>query len=106
MASVPLPARMNGWLAASACQTWRIRSSDEPKDSIRRGDVWDGGGLATAARTAGESSTGPGIMRRESGFGTAPIVSQLQGGGWQVLQGVRPISFASLSVRRIAFPFT
>ena len=30
MASVPLPARMNGWLAGSARQTSRIRSIDRP----------------------------------------------------------------------------
>ena len=67
MARVPLPARMNGWLAGPARQTSRIRSIERPNASIRRGDVWLGGGTEAAARTAGESSTGPGIMSRGVG---------------------------------------
>jgi hypothetical protein len=76
MARVPLPARMNGWLASSARQTWRMRSMDVPKASIRRGDVWPGGGADEAARTAGETSTGPGIINREGGVSMAAYGSR------------------------------
>src|SRR3954471_17681749 len=64
MARVPLPARMNGWPDGPERQTSRIRSIDRPKASIRRGEVWPGGGADAAARTPGESSTGPGIMSK------------------------------------------
>src|SRR3954451_12055316 len=67
MARVPLPARMNGWPDGPERQNSRIRSIDRPKASIRRGDVWPGGGADAAARTPGESSTGPGIIRRGGG---------------------------------------
>src|SRR5215211_7934113 len=64
MASVPLPAQRKGWLDASAWTTSRRSSRERPNASISRGDVWPGGGPAAAARTAGETSTGPGIIRR------------------------------------------
>src|SRR4051794_20410807 len=75
MARVPLPARMNGWPDGPERQTSRIRSIDRPKASIRRGDVWPGGGTDAAARTPGESSTGPGIMRRGVGVAMRGMVA-------------------------------
>src|ERR1700681_2323236 len=65
MAAVPPPPSTNGWLAGSADQTRRIRSSASPKAAINAGAVCPGGATENASRTRGETSTGPGIIRME-----------------------------------------
>jgi pyruvate-formate lyase-activating enzyme len=58
------PAHDERLALAEASHTARMRSRQVPKASIRPGAVCDGGGAAAASRTAGDTSTGPGIINR------------------------------------------
>ena len=77
---VELPGMLQVAFVRSSIARGRIRSIDVPKASIRRGEVWPGGGADAAASTPGESSTGPGIIRRGVGALMAKYRSSAVGG--------------------------